>query len=224
MRSTSPTPSLSVGVLMRKERVPGPMARWQPWRWVLVGVVPAPSEPLPDPAAERPHPRCIEQDDDHSLWLHTGLKVTLHRDDVEGYHLNLSTEQPCFWVMWRADPVVAADGSEDTMAMPQIVTLSYHDAGRWLDAQEHVDRVDAPSEVLVWLKAFTDAHYQPEPKRRKRPDSFRPLTDRFGNPASVSTSKGGRSDQGQAPPPKPSHDAGSPGSAGSDPAARRHGH
>ncbi|MEO8121354.1 MAG: DUF3305 domain-containing protein, partial [Rhodoferax sp.] len=29
----------------------------------------------------------------------------------------------------------------------------------------------------------------PEPKRRKRPESFRSLTDRFGNPASISTEK-----------------------------------
>lgn len=195
-------PTLAVGVLMRRERVPGPMARWQPWRWVLAGVVPgspaptAATEALPGVAPRQSSgPQCLERSDDHSLWLHTGLQVTLHRDDTEGYHLNLSTEQPCFWVMWRADPVTSADGSEDTVATPQIVTLSYHDAGRWLDAQEHVDRVDAPPEVLDWLRAFTQAHYQPEPKRRKRPDSFRPLTDRFGNPASVSTGKAGRGPQ-----------------------------
>jgi hypothetical protein len=39
------------------------------------------------------------------------------------------------------------------------------------------------------MRAFADEHYVPEPKRRKRPDSFRPLQDRFGNPASVSTGK-----------------------------------
>jgi len=33
------------------------------------------------------------------------------------------------------------------------------------------------------------AHYMIEPKRRKRPESFRPLVDRFGNAASVSTEK-----------------------------------
>ena len=69
------------------------------------------------------------------------------------------------------------------------------------DAQEHVDRVDAPPEVLVWLQAFTEAHYQPEPKRRKRPDSFRPLTDRFGNPASVSTGKAVHGPRAPASPP-----------------------
>ena len=54
---------------------------------------------------------------------------------------------------------------------------------------ESVEQVPAAPEVLEGLRAFVDAHYQPEPKRRKRPDSFRSLQDRFGNPASVSTEK-----------------------------------
>lgn len=175
-------PTLPVSVLMRRERVPGAMARWEPWRWVLAGVEPAGAQ------RDQSQPECLELSDDHSLWRHPGFQVTLHRDDAEGYHLNLSTAQPCFWVMWRLDPT--EDGA-DPMPQPQVVTLSYHDAGRWLDAQERVDRVDAPPEVVDWLRAFTEAHYQPETKRRKRPDSFKPLTDRFGNPARVSTEKPG---------------------------------
>lgn len=46
-----------------------------------------------------------------------------------------------------------------------------------------------PPEVVEVLQAFVAENYQPEPKRRKRPDSFQPLQDRFGNPASVSTEK-----------------------------------
>ena len=33
-------PSLQVAVVMRRERVTGPMSRWQAWRWVLAEVVP----------------------------------------------------------------------------------------------------------------------------------------------------------------------------------------
>ena len=69
------------------------------------------------------------------------------------------------------------------------MSLSYHDAGRWLDAQETVEQVPADAEVVEALRAFVAEHYQPEPKRRKRPESFRTLQDRFGNPASVSTDK-----------------------------------
>ncbi|MCY1375566.1 hypothetical protein D9M69_629920 [compost metagenome] len=82
--------------------------------------------------------------------------------------------------------------------MPQIVTLSYHDAGRWLDAQERVEQVAASDDVIDWLRGFVDATYQPEPKRRQRPQSFQPLTDRFGQPVRISTEKlrgGGHSGQ-----------------------------
>ena len=52
-----------------------------------------------------------------------------------------------------------------------------------------MEQVPAAPEVVEVLRAFVAEHYQPEPKRRKRPDSFQSLTDRFGNPASVSTEK-----------------------------------
>ena len=77
--------------------------------------------------------------------------------------------------------------SDEVMAVPVMVSLSYHDAGRWLDAQEQVEQVPAPAEVVQWMSAFAQQHWEDEPKRRKRPDSFKPLQDRFGNPATVST-------------------------------------
>ena len=75
--------------------------------------------------------------------------------------------------------------SDEPLARPTMVSLSYHDAGRWLDAQETVEQVPAPAHVVEWMRAFVDEHYVTEPKRRKRPESFKPLQDRFGNPASV---------------------------------------
>jgi hypothetical protein len=120
-------------------------------------------------------------------WLYPRFRVELFRDDPEGYLLNLQSPQPCFWVMWRADEAVLLDA--EPMAVPQLVTLSYHQAGSLLDAQERVEQVAAAPEVIDWLRVFVDATYVPEPKRRKRPESFRPLADRFGQPASVSTEK-----------------------------------
>jgi hypothetical protein len=79
--------------------------------------------------------------------------------------------------------------ADEPIARPAAVSLSYHDAGRWLDAQETCEQVPAPEAVVTWLREFIDAHYVPEPRRRKRPESFRPLQDRFGNPASVTTEK-----------------------------------
>lgn len=40
----------------------------------------------------------------------------------------------------------------DELVVRQIVTVSYHDAGRWLDAQETVEQVPAPPDVVQWVQ------------------------------------------------------------------------
>ncbi|MEY4317026.1 MAG: hypothetical protein RI902_834 [Pseudomonadota bacterium] len=178
-------PSLHVAVVMRRERVSGPMSRWQPWRWVLHDVL---GHNL-TPHAEHfgTSPRCLRQTDDEQLWLHPGFTVELFKDDAEGYYLNSTSPAPCWFVLWRMEEEPHI--SEDIMAVPTMVSLSYHDAGRWLDAQETVEQVPAPADVVAWMTAFADEHLVVETKKRKRPDSFKGLQDRFGNPASVSTDK-----------------------------------
>ena len=64
------------------------------------------------------------------------------------------------------------DDEDPSRAWPEIVTLSYHEAGRYLDAQERVDTVPLPAEVRDWLQAYNDQHYRPEPRQRRRPASF----------------------------------------------------
>ncbi len=178
-------PSLQVAVVMRRERVPGAMSRWQPWRWVLHDVTG--HDLLPHAEHFGAEPRCLRQTDDEQIWLHPGFKVELFRDDAEGYYLNAASPAPCWFVLWRMEEEPSL--GDEVMAVPAMVSLSYHDAGRWLDAQEHVDQVPAPPEVVAWMTEFMEQHLVVEAKRRKRPDSFRPLQDRFGNPASVSTEK-----------------------------------
>jgi len=170
-------PSIEVAVIMRRERLASP---WQPWRWTLDAVV-------PHEAAFGTEPRLLRQDEAGERWLHPGFAVELFRDDAEGYYLNLTTPAPCWFVLWRMEETATL--AAEPMPRPAMVTLSYHDAGRWLDAQETVEQVPAPPHVVDWLRAFTDEHYVIEPKKRRRPQSFRPLQDRFGNPASVTTEK-----------------------------------
>ncbi len=170
-------PQIDVAVLMRREPVQGPMARWQPWRWVLADVVPHES-------GFGLEPRCLRQSENECLWMYPNGAVTLHADDAEGYWLNGTSTTPCYFVMWRL--IDQEDGSEPT-AVPQAVSLSYHDAGRWMDAQETVETVAAPADVVEWMLAFAAQHYVPEEKKRQRPQSFQRLTDRFGQPVSIST-------------------------------------
>ncbi len=174
---SSKRPHVRVAVVMQRERIDN---RWQPWRWQLAEIV-------PHEDSFGAEPRLLLKDDQQERWLHPGFLVELFTDDADGYHLNVSTPQPCFWVVWRMEEEPAH--GDECIAIPQTVTLSYHDAGRWLDAQETVEQVPAPAEVLGWLQAFVDEHHVQELKRRKRPESFKTLQDRFGNPARVSTEK-----------------------------------
>lgn len=176
----SARPTLYVAVVMRRERVDGPMSRWQDWRWVLHEVV-------PNEDAFGVQPRLLYQDDGEQRWLFPGYAVTLFRDDAEGYYLNATTPAPCWFVLWRMEE--QAGIAPEPLARPEAVSLSYHDAGRWLDAQETVEQTPAPPAVIEWLQVFIDEHHVLEPRRRRRPQSFRTLQDRFGNPASVSTGK-----------------------------------
>ena len=170
-------PCVSVAVVMRREHIDN---RWQPWRWVLADVVPH-EESFGD------HARLLLKDDSEERWLHPGFVVELFLGDAEGYYLNVTTPQPCFWVVWRMEEMALL--ADEPIAVPQIVTLSYHDAGRWLDAQETVEQVPAHPDVVQWLQNFVTEHHVLEAKRRQRPQSFKSLQDRFGNPARVSTDK-----------------------------------
>ncbi len=150
-------PTLRVAVQIERERQPN---RWEEWRFRIAQVV-------PDEGQFGTEPRLLRDDGRRATFLHPGLPVTLFRDEAEGYLLNLESGAPVWFVMWR----IADD--DPARAWPERVTLSYHEAGRLLDAQERVDNLPLPPEVCVWLHAFAAAHHQPEPRRRQRPASFR---------------------------------------------------
>ena len=178
-------PYTDVAVIMRCEHIDN---RWQPWRWSLAEVV------INEPAFGT-EPRQILRDEREQRWLFPGFRAELFRDDAEGYHLNLTSPAPCWFVMWRRDEDPGT--GEIPLARPVAVSLSYHDAGRWLDAQETVETIPAPAEVVQWIREFAEHHYVPEVKKRQRPQSFQGLTDRFGQPASVSTTEKRKGGQGQ---------------------------
>jgi Protein of unknown function (DUF3305) len=91
----------------------------------------------------------------------TPIDLWIYRDEAEGYYLNLESPEPSFFVKWRVMPDTGA-------ALAIAISLSYDEAGRWLDASENVDRIALPAEMLPWLAEFTQAHYQPEGKKKKR--------------------------------------------------------
>jgi hypothetical protein len=149
-------PRVEVAVVMEREAGPN---RWEDWRHRVAEVVP--HEDAFGTAA-----RVLRDDGSIMRTLYPGLTVELFRDEGEGYYLNLSSGAPVWFVMWRSDE------ADPSRAWPEIVTLSYNEAGRLLDAQEHVDNVPLQGDLREWLQAFTAEHYKPEPRQRRRPASF----------------------------------------------------
>lgn len=167
-------------VLMRKQFVDNP---WISYRW-------APQEVLPDfgqfnhvaADAGKIVGQFLGRDDEGESWLFTGYELNLFPDEAEGYYLNLSATQPCWFVMWRLEEDVERyvdiqsidlAKSEATIAVPHRICVSYNEAGRLLDGGESVDNVPLSSEHASWLQEYVNENYHPEPKKRHRPESFK---------------------------------------------------
>ena len=129
--------------------------RWASERWEAVAIE----------ADAEAAPGCTLLSDgpEGPRWRSTGCAIELHPVEAEGYYLNASAREPKVFVLWRmAEP-------EDTVeprARPLIVTVSYAEAARFLDAGEQVDAVAMPAPIFAALDAFVTAHYKPEPRRK----------------------------------------------------------
>ena len=147
-----------VAVIMQRRRIE---SRWQDEAWEPLGV-------LLDYEGEG-GARVIVDEEATTQWLYPDLEIELRRDEADGYYMNVSTEQPSVFVLWRM---------EQDRAVPQFLTVSYAEAGRWMDGGERVDRVPLPPALYEWLGGYVERNYRPEPKRKMRPQSFRRPKDR----------------------------------------------
>ena len=143
-------PSMDLAVVLEREARPN---RWEDWRFRIVEV-------LPDEGAFGTEPRLLRDDGKFARWLHPGFRLELFRDEAEGYYLNLSSGTPVWFVTWRTDE------ADPARAHPQIVSVSYHEAGRWqvslvLVMPDHVHAVvsvppgEALLKTIVAWKAFS---------------------------------------------------------------------
>jgi Protein of unknown function (DUF3305) len=100
-------------------------------------------------------------------WTWHAQTMDLHPSEGEGYWLNLTSETPCLFVMWRME-------EGDDVPRPVVVTASYNEAGRMLDAGDRVDRVPMPGAMQAALAEYTMKFYKPEVRKKvKRNDPFR---------------------------------------------------
>jgi Protein of unknown function (DUF3305) len=159
-------PSFRVAVIMERAALDN---RWQSYKWQVAGV-------LADLAGTDETPRTIVQRNDDMQRIYPGFELTLHCDEAEGYFLNLQSGAPRVFVMWRLHEDRA--GMDDE-ARPLLVTLSYNEGARWMDAQEKVDSVPILAELHSWLAEYVEANYRPEKKQRIRPKSFESKEGRY---------------------------------------------
>jgi hypothetical protein len=150
-------PSFPVSVVMQRQAVQN---RWIDCVWEPWGVL---------PTEERGEPRLLLDDNGTAQWLHPGFTLQLHRDEAEGYYLNVSGPAPSVFILWRMD---------EERGLPLDVTVSSDEAGRWLDGGHSVDRVAMPGEIFAWVGDYVEHNYRPEPKKRIKPRSFKHPKDR----------------------------------------------
>jgi len=143
-----------IAVIIEREQIEN---RWASEKWEVVGVVPA-----FDALSEDIAPRRIFADDKREQFLVGGFALELFRDEVDNYHLNITSPIPKVFVMWRLD---------EDFARPVMVTVSYGEAARLLDSGEQVDGVAMPQEIADWIGDFVNTHYKPAPRKKvKRND------------------------------------------------------
>ena len=147
-----------VAVIMQRRAIE---SRWQSEVWEAAGVLAG--------YAGAAAPRRIVDERDTTQWLYPGFDIVLQRAEAQGYFHNVSTAAPHVFVLWRM---------EGGCAVPHYVTVSYDEASRWMDGGAQVDSVVMPNAMRDWAREFVERHYQPEPKKRRRPQSFLAPKDR----------------------------------------------
>ncbi len=151
-------PKRTLAVIMQRRALAN---RWQSEAWEPWGV-------LADDSA-RGEARLLVDQQDVQQWLHPGFELVLHRDELDGYYLNVSSERPKVFVLWLA---------EDGYPRPLQLTASYHEASRWMDAGSPIEGVGMPAEIFAWVGKYVEDNYRPEPEKRIKPRSFLSPKDR----------------------------------------------
>jgi hypothetical protein len=149
--------------------------RWASERWDAIAVEIEDSSSVAD-AGVAPGPG------DAMRWRCPGHEIELHPVEAEGYYLNLSASAPTVFVLWRMAEQKDAEDVAEPRARPYIVTVSYSEAARFLDAGEQVDAVPMPASIRAAMEAFVAVHYRPEPRKKvKRNELYEEAEARRGD-------------------------------------------
>ncbi len=124
----------------------------------------------------------LRQDEAQREVVFGPLPLVLHPAEAEGIWLNVTAPQPRVFGLLRCD-------EGQTWPTPRYLTVSQHEAARWMDGGEWVEACPLPRPFWEALAAYGRAHYRPETKkRRRRNDPFGILkrsTDEADEPEGV---------------------------------------
>lgn len=110
--------------------------------------------------ARLPHP----DDPDAPAFAIGPLPLRLVPAEAEGIYLNVTAPQPMVFALLRCD-------EGESWPTPRYLTVSQHEAARWMDGGEWVESCPLPSPLHEPLREFAMHHYRPERKKRvKRND------------------------------------------------------
>lgn len=147
-------PTRTLAVIMQRRSTSN---RWQSVSWEPWAVLESDEAPG--------EPRLLVNTPGEQQWLHPGFELVIHRDEAEGYYLNVSSGSARVFVLWRMDEA-------NERAVPLQVTASHNEGGRWLDGGNSVDSVNMPPAIFAWVGEYVEKNYRPEPRKRIKPRSF----------------------------------------------------
>jgi hypothetical protein len=135
-------------------RIPVDGNRWIDHRWEIVGLELDAAAPQTSADGQRV-PRASPP-------------LQLHGDEAEGYLLNLTASEPSLFVLVRS---AEDDGNPAEAGPPRIaaISASFHEAARWIDGGETVERLPLPATWAEAIEAYARSRLKPpEEKRPKR--------------------------------------------------------
>lgn len=162
--------------------------------WHLVGLLPEDSDldGIPSGDAEGTAKRVSAGQLSRAV---VPARMTLDRDEAEGYYLNLTSPQPSLFVLLRQQEVASASAARGHWGIPEAeaVTASYSEAARWMDGGMVVVRTALPEPMLAWIAEFAQYHFKVEGKKKR--GGFRPSflsREEFGKVARTAREEAGK--------------------------------
>ena len=157
---------IPVGVLAEKRKS---ASRWAEDYWIPVGIMPAPKGFKAGDV--------VVHDETATRYFMGVSDLTCHAAETEAYVHNFNSRIPAVYVVLRRDE----EGDTNLPWFVHDVTASPYLAQDYEDsAEDIVERVAMPPEVVDAIKEFTDTYHVEETFKKRRRDKLKTEEQKFG--------------------------------------------